>query len=378
MDLTDEVALKPLAGVRVLDFTALPPGGACTVMLADLGAEVIRVEPPAQKGKPSLVVGQVALSRGKRSITLDMRSPRSSEILLRLAPTIDVVVENAKPGAMAERGFGYPQASAANPGLIWCAITGFGQDGPYAEHAGHDLSYLAHSGLLGALTPDREWHPGLPLALQAGALSAVVGIQAALIQRGRTGKGGFIDLSLSEAATWFLTCGINPLSDRAFSLPATPDRRLYRCDDGRFVAVACAEPRTWGALCDGLGVPELKPNLHQPEPAEATTRALAEIFATRPAGEWVERLAPTGAAVTILNHATQLLDDPHVRARRSVVEVAGVPVPASPVRLRTADDAATGTATEAPHGVGDDTQGVLSAAGFTEMEIHELAAAGVV
>ena len=193
--------LEPLAGIRVLDFTAFPPGGSCTVMLADLGAEIIRVESPAQKGKPSLVVGQIALSRGKRSMTLDLRNRASAEVLRRLAATVDVIVENAKPGSMQERGFGYTHARAANPRIIWCAITGFGQSGPYAGHAGHDLSYLAHSGLLGALNPEQPWQPSMSLALQAGAFSAVVGIQAALLQRAQSGEGAFIDVSLSEAAT---------------------------------------------------------------------------------------------------------------------------------------------------------------------------------
>ena len=371
-------ALEPLAGIRVLDFTAFPPGGSCTVMLADLGAEIIRVESPAQKGKPSLVVGQVALSRGKRSMTLDLRNPASAEVLRRLAATVDVIVENAKPGSMEERGFGYAHARAANPRIIWCAITGFGQSGPYAGHAGHDLSYLAHSGLLGALTPERPWQPSLSLSLQAGAFTAVVGIQAALLQRVQSGEGAFIDVSLSEAATWFLTCGINPLSDHPFVLGATPDRRLYACADGRFVAVACAEPRTWGVLCDILGVPQLKNNLHKTEPAEATTKTLTAIFLTRPAQEWVERLASNGAAVTIVNHAAQLLEDPHVRARGTVVEAAGTPVPANPIRLCVTDGRQTSTATDGPHKVGADTEDVLAAAGFPTGEIATLAAEGVI
>jgi alpha-methylacyl-CoA racemase len=255
-------------------------------MLADLGADIIRVESPAQKGKPSLVVGQIALSRGKRSMTLDLRNPASAEVLRRLAATVDVIVENAKPASMEERGFGYTHARAANPGIIWCAITGFGQNGPYAGHAGHDLSYLAHSGLLAALNPEQPWQPSLSLALQAGAFSAVVGIQAALLQRAQSDAGAFLDVSLSEAATWFLTCGIKPLSDRPFVLGATPDRRVYACADGRFVAVASAEPRTWEVLCDGLGVPQLKTHLRKPESAEATAGTLAAIFLTRPAAEW--------------------------------------------------------------------------------------------
>jgi alpha-methylacyl-CoA racemase len=370
--------LEPLAGIRVLDFTAFPPGGACTVMLADLGAEVIRVESPTQKGKPSLVVGQVALSRGKRSMTLDLRNRASADVLRRLATTVDVVVENAKPGSMQERGFGYTHARAANPRIIWCAITGFGQSGPYAGHAGHDLSYLAHSGLLGALTPEQPWQPSLPLALQAGAFSAVVGIQAALLQRAQSSEGAFIDVSLSEAATWFLSCGINSLSDRPFVLGATPDRRLYACADGRYVAVACAEPRTWGVLCDHLGVPQLKNNLHKTAAAEATTSTLTAIFLTRPAQEWVERLAAHGAAVTVVNHAAQLLEDPHVRARGTVVEAAGTPVPANPIRVCAPDGKQTGTTTDGPPRVGADTEEVLAAAGFSAHEIAALAAEGVI
>jgi alpha-methylacyl-CoA racemase len=372
------VTLKPLSGIRVLDFTAMPPGAVCTVLLADLGAEVIRVESPAQKGSPSLVIGQVAPSRGKRSIALDMRNPASAEVLKRLAATVDVVVENNKPGAMEARGFGYSHARAANPRLIWCAITGFGQDGPYADYSGHDLSYLAHSGLLGALSAERPFHPAGQISTPVSGMSAVIGIQAALLQREKTGQGAFLDISLSEAAGYLMTVGINPLSDSPYMITAAPDRRLYACADGRFLAVTSAEPRTWGALCDGLGVPELKPTLHKADQAAEVTEKLAALFRTRPAAEWVDKLAPTGAAVTVMNHASEVRADPHVQARGSVVEVDGVPVPASPIRLTAPNGERTATATEAPHQVGEDTEDVLRSAGYTAAEVEALAAAGVV
>ncbi len=370
--------LAPLAGIRVLDFTAFPPGGACTVMLADLGAEVIRVESPAQNGRPSLVIGQVALSRGKRSIAIDLRNPASSDVLKRLAPTVDVVVENARPGAMEERGFGYSQARAANPGIIWCAITGFGQSGPYAHHAGHDLSYMAHSGLLNALSADQPWHPSMSLALQAGALSAVVAIQAALLARAQSGLGAFVDISLSESAGWLLTSGVNPLSERPYALAVSPDRRLYACADGRFIAVASAERRTWDILCDQVGAPELKPNLHQAETAAATTAALAAIFLTRPAAHWVDHIATAGGAAAIVNHGAQIAADPQVIARGSVAEVAGVAVPASPLRINAPDGSHTETATEPPHQVGEDTDQFLLSAGFDAGEVAALRASGVI
>ena len=372
------MSFLPLAGVRVLDFTALPPGGFCTVVLADLGAEVIRVEPPAQKGSPSLVVGQVALSRGKRSLSLDLRNPASSEVLRRLARNVDVVVENARPGAMEARGFGYSHARAENPGLVWCALTGFGQTGPYAEAGGHDLSYLAHSGLLGALAPDLPWHPGISLSLQAGALAAVTGIQGALLQRARTGEGVFLDISLSEAATWLLSCGVNPLSEKPYAIPASPDRRLYACADGRFVAVASAERRTWDALCDALGLPDLKATLHKPDQAEQAAQVLADVFRAQPAQAWIERLAGSGATVTIVNHAAAVLDDPQVRARGTVVECAGVPVPASPLRVLGGGASRSETALGAPPKVGDDTEALLSAAGFSAAELQALAEAAII
>jgi alpha-methylacyl-CoA racemase len=366
------MSLSPLSGVRVLDFTIFPPGAVASVMLADLGAEVIRVEAPALKGKPSTVFGQMGMSRSKKSMTLDMRHPRSSEVLLKMAPGVDVVIENAKPGAMTARGFGCPQAQEANPGLTWCAITGFGQDGPYASHAGHDISYLAHSGLLGALSSDASFQPAISLAVQLGAMSAVIAIQAALLERGRTGKGAFLDISLSEAAGFMLTAGFNPLSDDPMMIPATHDRRLYECADGRRVAVASAEPRTWEALCQGLGLPELADKLYDRAAGPETAEAIAAVLRTAPAAQWVERLAPMGAAITIANHGSQLLSDPQVVARGAVVDVAGTPVPASPFRLSNAAGERSQTNTSPASMVGEDTYAVLLACGLSQADIDEL------
>ncbi len=369
--------LKPLSGIRVLDFTAMPPGGFCTVILADLGAEIIRVEPLAQKGKTSLVIGQIALSRGKRSLALDMRSPDANAVLKRLVRTVDVVVENAKPGSMESRGFGYAQARAENKGIIWCAITGFGQSGPYADRGGHDVSYLAHSGLLSALSPDPLWQPGISLSLQAGAVAAVIGIQAALLERARTSVGAFLDISLAEAATWFTTCGVNPLSERPYSIPSTPDRRLYACSDGRHVAVASSEPRTWGALCDALGLPQFKESLHKADQAAVVTQQLADLFRTRSATDWVELLAPQGVAITTVNRGRQVVEDPHIIARAAIADVGGTPVPANPVRL-TVDGHSSGTATGVPHQVGADTADILKSAGFSDEDLQVLTRKNVI
>jgi crotonobetainyl-CoA:carnitine CoA-transferase CaiB-like acyl-CoA transferase len=367
------MSLQPLTCERVLDFTAFPPGALCTVMLADLGAEIIRVEPPALKGKPSSVFGQIALSRGKRSMTLDMRSTEAIDILNRLVPSMTIVIENARPGAMEGRGFGYRQAREINPGIIWCSISGFGQDGPNALHAGHDISYLAHSGLLAALTDDREFMPQTPLSLPLAALAAVVGIQGALAQRAKTGHGAFVDISLSEVALWALGSGTDPLSDRPPKLPASADRRLYACSDGRHVAVASAEPRTWGALCDGLDLPELQGRLHDPLHDAASTDSISQKFLTRPAAEWVQRLTPLGAAATMVNHAHEVLADPHVMARGSIGYIGSQAYPRSPVRLIGADGDQSEAVAKPASTVGADTHDILLGAGFSEDELERLA-----
>ena len=185
----------PLAGVTVLDLTRLPPGGFCTVLLADLGATVIRVESP----KKRTFDGPVGPNRGKYSVAVDLRHPRGHEALRRLAAHADILIENERPGAMDERGFGYSQAAAEFPRLIWCSVSGYGQDGPYAEWSGHDLAFAARSAALSALGQELPWNPQLILAIPMGALMASVGILGALLERDRTGAGRQLDISLSES-----------------------------------------------------------------------------------------------------------------------------------------------------------------------------------
>lgn len=373
-----QLPIRPLSDIRVLDFTNLPPGSFTAVMLADLGAEVIRVEPPKGKGKPSSIFGQVAMSRARKSICVDWRRVEGIELLQRLIPHFDIVLENALPGAMEARGFGYPQVSAANPGLIWCAITGFGQSGPYAQYAGHDLSYVAHSGLVDALTPSLPWHPGQSLAVQAGGLVAVIAIQGALAMREKTGEGAFIDTSLTEAAAWLLTCAVNPLSNDLYRLAPTPDRRLYACADGRFVAVASAEPRTWEALCEGLELPHLQEALHDPARAQECEKALAEAFSRQSAQAWVDRLAPAGAAIAPVNPGSDLPNDPHAAARGSVANCNGVDIPANPVRISSVEDGRPMTLLEPSVTVGQHTADVLGAVGVSPAEIDKLEAEGII
>ena len=364
----------PLSGVRVLDMTRLPPGTFCTVLLADLGAEVIRVESP--KGR--LFDGPVGLSRGKRSVAVDLRHPRGPEVLRQLARSVDILVENDRPGAMDERGFGYSHAAVEMPSLIWCSISGYGQDGPYAQWSGHDLSYAAHSGLTASANGELPWYPQLVMAIPMGATMASVGILAALRERERTGQGCQLDVSISEAATWMLSSADGAINQTPWGIPDGPDRHLYECAEGTWVAVAAAEPRTWAALCDGLGVPELTDTLHRWEDPDAVTEQLATLFEARRADEWVAELGPRGAAVIRANLGSDLVDDPQVIARGTLQDVGGVTVPRLPIRFRDAAGSRPSVDATPASAVGADTASVLAEAGLSDELIAELRSQGAV
>jgi alpha-methylacyl-CoA racemase len=374
--MTDARVPGPLQGIRVLDLCRFPPGAYCTLLLADLGAEVVRVDAPGSN--PMFAGVGVGLSRGKRSVALDQRHQRGTEVLRRLAGWADVLVENNRPGDMEKRGYGYPQAAAEFPRLIWCSMTGFGQDGPYATRPGHDLTYTAHSGLMAALHSEMPWHPESMLAVPMGAMMAATGITSALLDRERTGRGAHIDISIAEAATWLFAGDFGGLA-APYAIPVTPDRRLYECSDGRYVTVAASEPKTWAALCAGLGLPELAADGRPPrEEAERVTAALAAVFATRPAAEWVDHLGPLGAAIGAVNDRGDLVSDPQVQSRGSVIEVDGTLVPGNPIRMADLDGPRTATAATVPPTVGEHTDAVLADAGYTATEIAELHAERVV
>jgi alpha-methylacyl-CoA racemase len=366
---------SPLAGIRVLDLGRFPPTAYCTQLLVQLGAEVCRVDAPGSN--PAMSGQGTGLSAGKRSVAVDQRHERGGEVVRRLADWADVLVENERPGVMDQRGFGPTHAATELPALIWCSMTGFGQDGPYAQWAGHDLSYTAFSGLLHGLESDLPWHPESMLSVPLGALMATVGITSALFDRQRTGTGCHLDISLAESSTWLLTGFEGLLNGAGFRIPASPDRRLYRCADGKWVSVAAAEPRTWAALCAGLGLDDLAgsmPNAMKPDGWEPFETRLGAAFATRPAAEWVAELGPTGAAVGPVYEPAEVAADPHVQARGSLVDVDGTKVPANPVRVVGAEPAPR----TAPPAVGADTRAVLVAAGYTDAEVDALVAEGAV
>ncbi|MEM2942872.1 MAG: CaiB/BaiF CoA-transferase family protein, partial [Candidatus Bathyarchaeia archaeon] len=300
---------RPLEGVRILDLTRLNPGGYCTMLLADMGAEVLKVEQPGvgdyMRDTPPMVGGQSAmfltLNRNKRSLTLNLKSEKGKEIFDRLLGRYDVLVESFRPGVMDRLGLDYRTLRTKHPRLIYCSLTGYGQDGPYKGLVGHDINYLALSGVL-SLTGKRGGPPivpGIPIADIAGSMFAMIGILISLILREKTGRGQHIDVSMFDGLVSWLTIQ----AARYFAEGRPPEREtwpaggeafydVYQTRDGGYVAVGAAEQKFWRILCQGIGAPELaelKVGVCQHSP-EAHAR-LSEIFKTKTRDEWFSLLA---------------------------------------------------------------------------------------
>jgi len=378
----------PLSHVRVLDLTRLYPGAFCTQLLADLGADVLKVEAPRFGDGMRLTYGtavapaHVALNRGKRSLTLDLKKPGAADVLRRLVADVDVVVESQRPGALDQMGIGYDALRAANPRLVWCSLTGFGQNGPLANAPGHDITYLGYSGLLSRLAGGvRPPMPDTTIAVPlAGALGAV-GILAALAARVRTGEGSRVDTAMAEAALWLVAEDVT----RSAIAPgpnwgAMAARQNYRCADGRWVTVAATEAKPWGLLCAALGLPDLAEHRHGTD-EEATIERLATAFANQPAAHWTHTPGLAGG-VGPVNEPGDLLDDPHQAARAGIVDLPGgaegTRVVANPVRVGGADGRGSSAGLRWPPDLGADTDAALTAAGFTPDEIAALHEDGVV
>ena len=322
---------RPLTGIRILDLTRLLPGAYCTLLLADLGADVIKIEEPGtgdyMRWTPPLVDGQStlfdALNRGKRSVVLNLKAGSDVQKLLRMVDKSDVLVEGNRPGVMARLGLGWDVLHARNPRLVMCSITGYGQDGPFATRAGHDLNYMAIAGALG-LNGARGGAP-LPLPVQVadiggGGLQPAARILAALVGMLRGGEGTWIDASMTdEAVRWLgmafaqrasgerLARGDQRLTGRY------PCYRVYECKDGRFYSVAALEPKFWTALCQALERPDLVEMHFSEEPATQST--MEDIFRSRTRDEWEQLLAPVDACCEPVLEIDEVRTHPQVAAR---------------------------------------------------------------
>ncbi len=328
-----------LSGIRVLDMAPLLPGAFATMWLGDLGADVIKVESPDVAANYTRFIGDsvgglgpyfAAINRNKRSIVLDLKRPAGQEAVRRLAARADILVEGFRPGVAERLGAGHDTLCALNPRLIYCSISGFGQDGPYREMPGHDLTYLALAGILGMnRTDDRVPHP-LPVQVAdigGGSMPALTAILAALYHRERTGEGQRIDVAMLDGALSWL-CFALPLAQRpdlaeagqAMLTGGSLNYNVYETGDGRYLAVAALEPVFWSAVCDAISRPDLVGLGYNPEPGAAERLAdLRALFCSRTLAEWTAVLDPQRTACAPVKTLEEMLADPQVVHRGVVV-----------------------------------------------------------
>ena len=323
--------MQPLTGVRVLDFSTLLPGPMATLLLADAGAEVIKIERPTGEemrgyqpkiGNDSVNFG--LLNAGKRSIAIDLKAPGSIEKLKPLIASADIVIEQFRPGVMDRLGLGYEALKAINPRIIYCAITGYGQSGPKAQVAAHDLNYVAESGLL-AIAADATGAPVVPPALIAdiagGAYPAVMNVLLALRQRDQTGEGCKIDVSMSDNMFTFLywamgegfATGIWPAPGGGRIAGGSPRYQIYRTADNKFVAAAPLEQKFWENFCELIG---LEKSLRDDRfDVNATKRGVAAIIAKDTAAVWAKRFEGKDICCCIVKTIEEATSEPHFVGR---------------------------------------------------------------
>jgi crotonobetainyl-CoA:carnitine CoA-transferase CaiB-like acyl-CoA transferase len=387
-------AHPPLHGIRALDLTRLLPGPYAGHLLVELGADVIKVEAPAEGDgaratepfAEGRAIGFAAINAGKRSIALNLKDPAGREALLRLVDTADILLEGFRPGTLARLGLGYDTLQQRNTRLIICALTGYGQDGPYRQRAGHDLNYLGYAGLLEHLArPGAAPHvPGVQLAdVAGGALMAVIGMLAALVARGVSGRGQVVDVAMLDGCMAlaprdlaFAARGVGEADPGVGRLHgALPCYNVYATADDRSVTLAALEPKFWRVFCQRVSRPDLEP-LHTPRTdaeRDSAIGELAALFRTRTRDEWLALLADTDSCVGPVNTLAEALADPQVRARGMLAEgTDGAPRIRSVPRMGVMPPRALGPAPE----LGEHTAGVLAEAGYTPAEIATLLAAG--
>jgi alpha-methylacyl-CoA racemase len=331
----------PLAGVRVLDVSALGPGPFCSMLLADYGAEVVAIERP-RRGAPEPTDVADYFSRGKRVVTVDLRAPHGAELIATLADHSDVFLEGYRPGTMERRGLGPDVLLARNPGLIYTRLTGWGQTGPYARRAGHDINYIAIGGALGAIG---SAEPVPPLNLlgdfASGSLMAALGTMLALFERQRTGRGQVVDAAMADGAALLLSSqlaelarGTWPGRGRSLLSGCAPFYSVYRCADGGFFSVGAIEPKFYADLLCGLGFEEsLRATQYDESNWLALRERMADTFVHRTRSEWVEVFADLDACAFPVLEVNELARDPHLAARGTVVEQNGRAAAASAPRL---------------------------------------------
>jgi alpha-methylacyl-CoA racemase len=378
----------PLTGIRVIEIGGIGPGPFCAMLLADLGADVLRVDRVAGGGLvgPSEDHSTELLNRGRRSIAVDLKHPDGPEVVLRLVDQADVLMEGFRPGVTERLGIGPEECLARNPRLIYGRMTGYGQDGPMAQAVGHDLNYIAQSGAL-SMIGRRGQPPTPPLSLigdfGGGGMVLALGICAALVERQRSGAGQVIDAAMVEGAALLATPFYGYAQTGAWSAErgtnivdsGAPFYDVYETADGRWLSVAAMEPRFYAALLELLGLDaEDLPEQHDREAWPAMKERFAAAIATRTRDEWCAAAEGVEACVAPVLGVDEVGDDPHLAAREAFVRHHGILQPAPAPRF-----SRTPTALSLPPPLpGEHTAEALEDWGFDAAQIAELQQRGAV
>ncbi|MGE0210487.1 MAG: CaiB/BaiF CoA transferase family protein [Parvibaculaceae bacterium] len=346
--------MRPLEGVKVLDFSTLLPGPMAGLMLAEAGARVIKIERPGGEemrgyeprwGRES--AGFAMLNRGKASVALDLRDRRQLTLIEPLLAEADVLIEQFRPGVMARLGLGYPAVSTRNARLVYCSITGYGQTGPKAGVAGHDLNYIGDTGLLNLSMGDPACPtvpPVLAADLAAGSYAAVINILLALMARERTGRGAYLDIAMTDGlfgltGWWAMAQGLAggkwPVSGGELLTGGSPRYQIYPAADGRHVAVAALEQKFWDTFCRLIGLPEpLRDDRADPA---ATIEEVRRIIASKPSEHWRALFHGQDCCCSIVRTLEEAMQEPHFRLRGLFDHVLqnedGARLPAAPVPI---------------------------------------------
>ena len=384
---------RALEGCRVLDLSRLLPGPYCSMMLAALGAEVIKIEeprvgdptrhsPPLQN-KQSVAFTQI--NRDKKSLAVDLKRTEGRELFLKLAEQSDVLLEQFRPGVCDRLGVGYSELSRKNPGLVYCSLTGFGQDGPHRDRSGHDLNYLALSGVLG-LTTDRTGFPvipGIQVADIAGGMIAAFGILAALHARERTGKGQFVDISMFDVMMSMLPipaaqqfAGIDiPVGGKYGLSGANPFYSVYKTKDGKFMTLGALEPKFWANFCRAVGREDLVSRQFDQGPQrEDLFEQVSRIFEGRTQEHWIEAMKDSDCCCEPVLSMTEAFEHPQAQARSMVQDCGGTKQLGPSFKLSDTPAAWNG----GPPILGQHTDELLTEAGYSAEERQRLRESGVV